>query len=145
MIQIKFEVPGDPRGKGRPKFRRVGSFVRTYTDKKTQTYEALVKQCAEEVFDFDEPLEGPISLFLCIRLPIPKSHSKKRSAACLSGLEAPTKKPDIDNILKSVMDGLNGTIYKDDNQVVDVSMKKIYDLNPGIEVVIKAMKLELTT
>ena len=134
---MTFEIPGEPHGKGRPRFRKFGNFVSTYNDKKTQTYEALVKQCAKEAFGDTELLETPISLYLYIRLPIPKSYSKKRSEACLSGLEKPSKKPDIDNVLKSVMDGLNGVIYKDDNQVVNVHMTKVYAKEVGIDVYLK--------
>ena len=136
-FSITFEIPGEPHGKGRPRFRKFGNFVSTYNDKKTQSYEALVKQCAKEAFGSNEILETPINLYLYIKLPIPKSYSKKRTEACLNGSEKPAKKPDIDNVLKSVMDGLNGVIYKDDNQVVNVHMKKTYDLNPGINIYLK--------
>ena len=46
-------------------------------------------------------------------------------------------KPDIDNIAKSVLDGLNGTAWGDDTQVVEMSIKKYYALD-DIE------KLEIT-
>ena len=41
-------------------------------------------------------------------------------------MEKPTKKPDVDNIIKVVLDGLNKTAYEDDKQVVKVSLEKIY-------------------
>lgn len=136
-FQMMFEIPGEPHGKGRPRFRKFGNFVSTYTDKKTQTYESLVKHHAKQAFGDTELLETPISLYLYIKLPVPKSYSKKRKEACLSGLEKPSKKPDIDNILKSVMDGLNGIIYKDDNQVINVHMTKVYSHESGVEIMLK--------
>ena len=136
-FQMMFEIPGEPHGKGRPRFRRLGNFVSTYNDKKTQSYEALVKQSAKQAFGDTDILETPVSLYLYIRFSVPKSYSKKRVEACLNGFEKPSKKPDIDNILKSVMDGLNGTIYKDDNQVTNVHMTKVYATEPGVEVLLK--------
>lgn len=38
----------------------------------------------------------------------------------------PDKKPDADNILKAVLDALNGVAYEDDRQVVEVLCIKKY-------------------
>jgi len=43
MNEIKFEILGEPKGKGRPRFARVGNGVRTYTPKETENYEAYIK------------------------------------------------------------------------------------------------------
>jgi len=94
---VMFSVDGIPHGKGRPRFRRIGNFVSTYTDAKTKIYEALVKEAAQKAMGSSEPLETPLAFYCYIRLPIPKSYSKKRTEACLSGSELPTKKSDIDN------------------------------------------------
>jgi Holliday junction resolvase RusA-like endonuclease len=40
-------------------------------------------------------------------------------------------KPDVDNLAKFVMDGLNGLVYKDDDQVVCLSAKKYLDRDPS--------------
>ena len=84
-----------------------------------------------------EPLETPVSVYLYIRLPIPKSYPKKRQEACLSGSERPTKKPDIDNLAKSVLDGMNGVIFCDDKQVVSLHLKKVYASDPGVDILVK--------
>ena len=134
---MMFEIPGEPHGKGRPRFRRLGNFVSTYNDKKTQSYEALVKQSAKEAFGDTDILETPISLYLYIKLPIPKSYSKKRSEACLNGSEKPIKKPDASNVLKSVEDAMNGVVYKDDSQIVNFHVTKVYSPQSGIDVCVK--------
>ena len=136
MLSYFVVVEGDPQGKGRPRFRRLGNFVSTYNDKKTQSYEALVKQSAKQAFGDTDILETPISLYLYIKLPIPKSYSKKRVEACLNGLEKPSKKPDIDNVAKAFLDAMNGVVYKDDTQVVALSARKRYSTDPGVLVVI---------
>lgn len=84
-----------------------------------------------------EPLETPVSVYLYFRLPIPKSHPKKRQEACLSGFERHTKRPDLDNLAKSVLDGLNGVIWQDDSQIVSLHLTKVYASAPGVDVYIR--------
>lgn len=57
---------------------------------------------------------------------IPKSYSKKRRMNCINGIEKPNKKPDIDNVLKNVLDALNKFAYEDDTQVISVVCQKYY-------------------
>ncbi len=134
MSFVVFTVEGPPQGKGRPRFRRAGNFVSTYTDQKTKSYEATIKAWAQRAISPGSPLEGPVSVDLYIRMGVPASTSKKRQEACLQNAELPTKKPDIDNIIKAYLDAMNGIIYKDDTQVVRLSAKKVYSLVPGVDV-----------
>lgn len=57
---------------------------------------------------------------------IPKSYTKGKRLACQHNINRPAKKPDIDNVLKAVMDALNGAAYVDDKQVVSVTCRKYY-------------------
>ena len=134
---LTFEVPGDPHGKGRPKFARRGNFVQTYTDKKTANYEELVKFHANTAMVDLDPLKGAVAVYIYIKLAVPKSYSKKRTEACLSGLERPTKKPDWDNVAKSICDAMNGIVYMDDTQIVDAHVTKVYATNAGVDVGVK--------
>ena len=133
---VNFSIDGPPHGKGRPRFRRFGNFVQTYTDAKTKSYETLVKEAAIKAMGSSPPLEGPVKLDLIIRLPVPKSYSKKLSEACLSGLVSPVKKPDWDNVAKSVADAMNGVIYLDDSQIVYAVISKAYAAEAGVDVVV---------
>ena len=137
---VTFEVPGDPHGKGRPKFARRGNFVQTYTDKKTASYEDLVRFHANIAMVDLAPLESAVAVYIYIKLAVPKSYSKKRTEACLSGLERPTKKPDWDNVAKSICDAMNGIVYMDDTQIVDAHVTKVYAANAGVEVGVKEIK-----
>jgi Holliday junction resolvase RusA-like endonuclease len=65
---------------------------------------------------------------------VPASYSKKRIQACLSGAEMPAKKPDLDNMIKAVKDGLNGVAWKDDAQVVKVLALKYYGESPRADI-----------
>lgn len=135
-FSLTFHVDLEPVPKGRPRFSKIGGFVRSYTPKKTSDYEAQVKAIAQNAMT-REPLETPLAAFLYFRLPIPKSYPKKRVAACLSGLERPIKKPDLDNLAKSVLDGLNGVVYLDDAQLVSLHITKVYDHNPGVDIMVR--------
>jgi Holliday junction resolvase RusA-like endonuclease len=84
-----------------------------------------------------DPLKGAVAVYIYIKLAVPKSYSKKRTEACLSGLELPTKKPDWDNVAKSVCDALNGIVYMDDTQIVDAHVTKVYAANAGVDVGVK--------
>lgn len=57
---------------------------------------------------------------------IPRSYPKKLHALCESGRIRPIKKPDIDNIAKAVLDGLNGVAYSDDSKVTTICVRKRY-------------------
>lgn len=136
MMQIHFQVEGNPKGKGRPRFSRVGNFTKVYTDKQTLTYEAMIATFAKQAMGATEPLKTPVSVFLYVRLPVPQSYPKKRREACLSGLERPCKKPDIDNIAKTYLDAMNGIIFVDDTQVIDLHVKKLYSVVAGVDVMV---------
>jgi len=131
---VNFSIEGQPVGKQRPRFRRFGNFVQTYTDAKTKSYETLVKEAATKAMGSSPPLEGPVKLDLIIRLPVPKSYPKKRSEGCLNGSEWPTKKPDWDNVAKSVADAMNDIVFLDDTQIVIARVVKIYSAEAGVDV-----------
>ena len=136
MFSVNFTVFGNPVAKGRPKFARRGNFVATYTPDKTRKYEEEVRKVATTAMKGQEPLETPLNVYIYIRLPIPQSYSKKRTEACLEGLERPTKKPDLDNYAKAIMDSLNGIVYADDSQVVELHVTKVYATTPAVEIAV---------
>ena len=47
----------------------------------------------------------------------------------LNDIISPTKKPDIDNIVKSILDALNKFAYYDDNLVCKIEVEKRYSLD----------------
>lgn len=138
MIMVTFRVDGTPVPKGRPKFARRGQFVSTYTPKTTLDYEDLIADGAKRAMGASEPLKTALEVFFYFSLPIPKSYSKKRTEACLSGLERPMKK-DLDNLIKSVSDAMNKIVFKDDAQIVALHATKVYG-DPYVEVLIKEAK-----
>jgi Holliday junction resolvase RusA-like endonuclease len=134
---VTFKVDANPVGKQRARYVKRGNFVSTYTPEKTRTYETLIRDAAIEAMGTSEPLETPVTLYLYIRVPIPKSYSKKKLEACLNGMDQPIKKPDASNILKSVEDGMNGIVYTDDSQIINLHVTKVYSTLAGVDVCVK--------
>ena len=137
-MRINFTVMGETKGKGRPRFcRNTGHAI---TPKDTVNYETLVKMeytqaCGEQMFPDDAMLDMRIKAYYSI----PKSASKKRHAAMLSGDIRPTKKPDMDNVIKIIADSLNKIAYRDDTQIVDCQVRKFYSEKPRVEVMIQTI------
>lgn len=132
---IQFTVLGCPVGKGRPKFSTFNGHAVAYTPAKTVSYENLVKlsfqqQCNCKPYEKDVPLKAVIVAYF----PIPKSVSKKNRVKMLDGLIRHTKKPDTDNLVKAVLDALNGIAFYDDSQVCDIICIKRYGEEPRVEI-----------
>ena len=123
MKHLWFTIPGEPVGKGRPRAYRYANTVRMHTPKKTANYENKVALFAmSELRGQRMDPDAPYRVTIQAKFAMPKSWSQKKRAemdgtACL-------KKPDADNLAKSVCDGLNGVIWKDDSQVFDIRVVK---------------------
>lgn len=134
---LTFTVPGAPIGKGRPRVTtRGGKFATMYTPEKTVNYESLVSHSAKVAMNGMALFDGPASVTLEIRCQVPASWSQKKRAQALAGQVYPTTKPDIDNVEKAIFDGLNGVVWRDDVQVVDVTKRKRYADTPGVVVTV---------
>ncbi len=129
---VSFTVPGAPRGKGRPRIARRGDFVRAYTDDKTAAYENLVAMSASTAHRGRPPMDGPLKVTALFYMPRPKSAPKR--------VILPATKPDLDNMVKAVLDGCNQAgIWADDSRVVCLHAVKMYG-NPRCEVAIESME-----
>lgn len=131
-------VPGNPVPKARARVAVRNGRAFAYTPQKTADYESLIKQCASEVCL--RPFDGPVRLIVRFYMPIPQSWSKKQREAALNSHAMHTKKPDIDNLIKSVCDALNCIAYIDDSQIVSIEATKQYSSNPGTEIEIQPFK-----
>lgn len=129
---VKFTVLGTPVAKGRPRLGKWG----TYTPEKTVNYENLVKLTyLQEVGQVK--LEGALSAEVKAYFPVPKSTSKKKREQMLNGEIKHTKKPDTDNLIKSVFDSLNSVAFDDDSAICVVHAYKGYSDTPRVEIEIK--------
>lgn len=140
-MKVKFTVWGEPKGKGRPRFTKVGNYTKTYTPADTVAYENLVKleyqsQCTNVKFEKKSILDMRIMAYYAI----PRSASKKKQAQMRERLLRPAKKPDNDNIMKVIADSLNKIAYDDDSQIVDIMVRKFYSDRPRVEIMIQDLK-----
>jgi len=137
-MRAEFTVMGEPKGKGRPRFARMGQNIRTYTPTETASYENLVaveyeRQCKGVYFERDIPLRMTVTGYLSI----PKSVSRKKHDQMVNGDIRPIKKVDSSNLLKVVEDALNGVAYHDDVQLVEEFVFRYYGDVPRVEVTIE--------
>ena len=132
MIYEAF-IKAEPVAKQRPRLTRSGH---AYTPAKTRDYEALihrewVDQCGETA------IEGAIEVNVTFGMRVPKSFSSVKRSKALSGEIKPAVRPDIDNLVKAVLDALNGVAFKDDGQITKINALKVYSESPCVWVVIK--------
>lgn len=73
-------------------------------------------------------------------LPIPLSLTKKKRKGILEGFIDHTKKPDLDNLAKFILDVGNGILWKDDSMITELHLEKRYSENPYTNIEIKGMK-----
>lgn len=125
-MRIEFTIPGVAHGKGRPRFAKRGNFVSTYTDEKTAKYENLVKIAAAEAMQGRAPMDCAVGVVIFLYVTPPESWSAKKKNAAIAREVFPTTKPDVDNVVKGIFDACNDVVFKDDKQVVDLSVKKRY-------------------
>lgn len=134
ITNVAFIVPGEPQGKGRARVGKIGGHARMFTPAKTAAYEGLVAMAAQQAMGGHPPLEGACMVEMYITVPVPASWSKKKTAAALAGQVYPTTKPDKDNVIKAIYDGMNGVVWRDDVQAVDGIQRKRYGPVPGVRV-----------
>lgn len=111
-------VPGAPVAKGRPRFTKQGG---AYTPAATRQAEWEIRAAWVAKYPDMAPLQGPLFLEVDFALPQPKGIPLYRRHTA-----SPSKKPDLDNLLKAVTDGLNKVAFVDDAQVVQVVLRKRY-------------------
>ena len=140
MIALRIPtVPiAQPRQRSRVFTTRDGKTItQNYTPTRhpVNSFKADVRAAVSRVLS--APLEGPVALRVVFVLPRPKRLIWKRR-------EMPrvphTSRPDLDNLVKSTKDALNGLAWRDDSQVVELSAGKCYASGnelPGVEIAIE--------
>jgi Holliday junction resolvase RusA-like endonuclease len=128
---VIIELPGEPRGKGRPRFvRRTGH---AFTPQKTASYEACLRHEAALAMADRPPFEGALRVRVAAYFGVPASWSTKKQIAAIAGAIRPAKRPDLDNIVK-MFDALNEVVWRDDAQVVEGWIEKYYTDRPRLRI-----------
>lgn len=131
----EFSVPGKIIGKGRPRLNTYTGSV--YTPTRTKDYEELVQQYFLLKYPTYKPFEGRVKVEIGAYFGIPKATKKADKELMLQNKINPTKKPDIDNIVKIVLDAMNGVAFKDDIQITKLDVEKVYSEDECIKVKIE--------
>lgn len=129
---MKIVILGVPQSQLRPRATRMGKGVRLYDPKKTADYKKYVRETAALQWEHGI-LEGALHVKLNVYRPIQKSDSKKNKMKKDKGIIRPVVTPDATNYAKGIEDALNGIIWKDDSQIVDLHVSKFYSEQPRIE------------
>lgn len=140
-MKITFFVESKPQGKARARtfYDKRADKMRSVTPQNTKSYEDLIRwsyRAAGGQYMGESLIRVDIQAFY----PIPKSWSKKKLAAAIEGAIRPTTKPDCDNIIKVVLDALNGVAYYDDKQVIATSCEKHYGNTGYLQVTVNEFK-----
>ena len=142
MLVAELYVPGVPVAQGRPRITTIGGHPRAYDPAKSASYKNYVALAAAVVMTGRTLAQGPLCVEMRITLPVPASWSKKKRTEAMQNLVRPTVKPDIDNLIKTVLDSLNGIVWHDDKQVVSVFASKSYAAKPCLRVWVRDMEAD---
>lgn len=115
----------DPVAKARPRW----SNGRVYTPTKTMNAENMIRKAWKKAGG--EMIHGPVAVSISFLLATPKAWSKAKKELAQEHEILPLKKPDVDNLVKTVLDALNGLAYDDDKQIIELSASKHYNTYPG--------------
>ena len=147
---IEFFVPGPPQGKARARtFTTRTGRVRSCTPGKTVADEGAIRSSCRIAANWQkEPYYGkgtPVIIRIDAQYSPPKRLTKREAFMIQHGLRFPTRKPDLDNVLKAVADALNGVAYHDDSQVVEIAARKSFSMEEGVHVTVtSAMEDHIT-
>lgn len=128
-MEIKLVIYNEPIPQGRPRFARIGKYVHAYDPEKSKKYKEQVRLWATQQLkklDGFQLFKNPIYVEITFYLPIPSYWSKKKRIEAAQGITRPAKKPDLDNLYKSLTDALNGLLWVDDAIITDAHIKKRY-------------------
>jgi Holliday junction resolvase RusA-like endonuclease len=140
-VFICFELLGTPGHKGRHRSRIVTPkagrpFIHNYPDPETERYEGDLRQVATLYMRGRKPAYGPLALLVHAFRAVPASWKAKDKEAALAGAIMPTSKPDWDNYGK-IVDALNGVLWRDDAQICDGRVIKVYAHRPALRIEVR--------
>ena len=117
-MRVEFTVPGACQAKQRPRVNTKTGLI--YTPGATHKYEKKVRECYKGNYYFDGEY---ISVKIIFWFEIPKSYNKEKRQAAAEGFLRPSR-GDIDNYIKSILDGLNKVAYSDDRYICHLKAEK---------------------
>ena len=139
-MRIELRIPGPATGKDRPRFDP--RTKRTYTTAQTARAERDIRAIWRDAGEPRLPDDVALAVSVQITVVRPASHSRRDGTLSAEGIRHPVprnKKPDLDNAVKLIMDGLNGLAYRDDVQVAYLSVSRLWGAVADTVVVLRTM------
>ena len=133
-MKIKLEFDVKPMAKQSFRTTRTGN---KYLDPSVIKYRKAIRNMAIAQMRNQkaEKIEGAVNMNIVYAFRRPQSLSKKERNEIDGGKTVPkTTKPDIDNLTKAILDALNGIVWKDDAQVAQINIQKIWSAKDQIEI-----------
>ena len=124
MVKLIISIPAEPVAQGRPRLSSRGGFARAYDPPKSRSWKAFVADYAEAAMKkagIEAPIDGPLLVKVRFAFPLPKSQYRKKVKPASWHM----KRPDLDNLYKGLIDGMEGIVYHRDAEIVKVVMDKI--------------------
>ncbi len=137
--EVNIVVTGFPVAKGRGRAVQTQNGPRIYTPKATAKFEADVRQEARRVMADENPIYGPVRVWFHAVFTPASSWPQWKQEAATAGALKHTGKPDVDNLVKSAQDAMNGIVFADDQAIFEMHVTKGYGWSPRIEVTVESV------
>jgi crossover junction endodeoxyribonuclease RusA len=133
MTILTFHVPGKPAPQGSK--RHVGRGIMVESSKELGPWRERVALCAHNAMCGRSLLDGAVRVRLDLTLPRPKSAPKRSTPHAV-------KRPDVDKLVRAILDAITDVIIADDSQVVDLhATKRLAELGetPGVAITVEQL------
>lgn len=130
-VVVRFRVEGAPRPKG--SWRHVGAGRVISAAKGLDAWERAVRQAAEHAMVVPRVSGDALQVTLTFRMPRP---------ACRKHDVWHTTRPDVDKLIRAVLDAMSGIVYDDDALICSVIALSRYEdetMPPGVAVTVSLM------
>jgi len=125
---MQFEFEGPPIPQHRPRFHIYGNKPVAHSDQKAEKNSMRGHMVMQKIPTYDQiiPPKTPIKLEILFYFEYPPSASKRKRILAKEKPIPMTVKPDLDNLIKFILDCGNKVLWEDDNIIFDIHAKKYY-------------------
>jgi Holliday junction resolvase RusA-like endonuclease len=139
-MSVDFTAAGMPSTKGSARAFVVGkrAIITNDAGQKAKAWAAIVSGAASDAMRGREMFDGPVRVEVTFTLPRPKAHFGSRGLRA----DAPTfvaKKPDGDKLARCALDALTFVVFKDDAQIAELVVRKVYGSAVGARFVVEGL------
>ena len=147
MKPISFFVAGTPVPKGSAKaFVVKGRAIVTQDNRDRQKpWASSISYTAAQQTDGVKPTAEAVHITMQFYMPRPKSHLRKNGELTKSAPIHHINKPDLDKLIRCVLDALTGVVWADDSQVMAIDAYKGYEspiVGAGVKIKISEHRSE---